>query len=419
MALRLEATRAKRRFPADSDGAARHDASIMKIILYCQHVLGIGHFFRSLEICRALDRHQVILVTGGARLDVELPGHVREVRLPALAMDREFKALYAGAGADLDAIRGQRRARLRALFEIERPDLFVVELYPFGRKAFRFEIDPLLDDMARGRLPRCGVVCSVRDILVEKDAPEKHEARAVATLNRHFDAVLVHADPRLVRLEETFRRCHEIAVPLVYTGFVTPAPAPDARPRLRAELGLAERDRLIVASAGGGSVGAPLLEAVVAALRHLRRPSAPKLLVFTGPFLPPQDFESLQRGAGDRASVARFTPAFPAYLAAADLSVSMAGYNTTMNLLAARVPALVWPFGQNREQRLRAQRLQALGALQLLADADLQPPRLAALMAPMLTRLERPDPGLDLNGASATAAWVDTWPSKAGGGRAR
>ncbi len=391
----------------------------MKIVFYCQHVLGIGHFFRSLEICRALDRHQVVLVTGGAGIGVDLPGHVREVQLPALEMDRDFKALRAGAGADLDTIRGQRRDRLRALFETEKPDLFVVELYPFGRKAFRFEIDPLLDDMAEGRLPRCGVVCSVRDILVEKDAPEKHETRAVAALNRHFDAVLVHADPKLVRLEETFSRCHEIAVPLIYTGFVTPGPAPDARPRRRAELGLAERDRLIVASAGGGSVGAPLLDAVVGAFRRLKRRRSSRLLVFTGPFLPPEDFESLQHAAGEGASVARFTPDFLSYLAAADLSVSMAGYNTTMNLLAARVPALVWPFGQNREQRLRAQRLQALGALRLMADAELEPLCLADLMEAMLKRSERPDPGIDLNGALATAAWVDAWPSGSGGGRAR
>jgi predicted glycosyltransferase len=389
----------------------------MKIVFYCQHVLGIGHFFRSLEICRALHRHRVILVTGGPSIGVELPGHVREVRLPALAMDREFKQLHAVPGVDLDAIRQLRRDRLMALFETETPDLFLVELYPFGRKAFRFEIDPLLEAMAEGRLPRCGVVCSVRDILVEKEGAEKHEARAAALLNRFFDAVLVHADPRLVRLEETFSRCHEVSVPMVYTGFVTPRPEPDAGRRLRAQLGLAEADRLIVASAGGGGVGAPLLAAVLGAFRLLQARRAARLEVFTGPFLPSGDFEKLRRAAGERASVARFTPDFLSYLAAADLSVSMAGYNTTMNLLAAAVPALVWPFRQNREQRARAQRLAALGALRLLADADLEPPRLAGLMEQMALRSERPGPAIDLDGARATAAWVDAWRPRARGER--
>jgi predicted glycosyltransferase len=96
----------------------------------------------------------------------------------------------------------------------------------------------------------------------------------------------------------------------------------------------------------------------------------------------------------------------------------MAGYNTTMNLLAARVPALVWPFAQNREQRLRSERLEAMGALQLLEDADLEPSRLAALMGRMLERAERPAAGLDLDGARATARWIDAWRPPAGRGRA-
>ena len=379
----------------------------MKIIFYCQHVLGIGHFFRSLEICRVLDRHQVILITGGPRLDVGLPPHVTEVRLPALEMDCEFKELHAAAGADLDAIRGERRQRLWTLFETERPDIFLIELYPFGRRAFRLEIDPVLEAMADGRLPRCRVVCSVRDILVEKHMAREREARTVAVLNRFFDAVLVHADPRLVLLEETFSRLGEIRIPLVYTGFITPRPAADARQRIRSQLGLAPADRLIVVSAGGGRVGMPLLEAAVAAFRHLHRPGKTLLQVFTGPFLPDGDFERLKHAAGPGTAIARFTPEFLSYLAAADLSVSMAGYNTTMNLLAARVPAMVWPFSQNREQRLRSERLQAQGALQLLQGADLEPAHLAARVSRMLERPERPKTGVDLNGAPATARWID------------
>ena len=390
----------------------------MKIAFYCQHVLGVGHFFRSLEICRALTRHQVVLITGGARPDAALAPHVTEVRLPALEMDRGFKGLRAASGADLDATRRLRQERLSAFFETERPDLFLVELYPFGRKAFRFEIDPVLDAMAAGRLPRCGVVCSVRDILVEKEAAEKHEARAVGVLNRFFDAVLIHADPRLVRLEETFSRLDAVAVPLIYTGFITPAPAANARQRLRTALGLAAADRLIVVSAGGGSVGMPLLEAAVRAARHLKRARQTRLQVFTGPFLPERDFEQLSHAAGEGASVARFTSDFLSYLAAADLSVSMAGYNTVMNLLAARAPALVWPFAQNREQRLRSERLEALGALQLLQDADLEPVRLAALMDRRLDQAGRPEVGLNLDGARAAARWIDAWQPTDGGGGA-
>jgi len=104
--------------------------------------------------------------------------------------------------------------------------------------------------------------------------------------------------------------------------------------------------------------------------------------------------------------VEHFTPDFLSFLDAADLSVSMAGYNTSMNIMAAGTPALVWPFAQNREQRLRAERLARLGGLQILSDKDLDPKRLAGLMTRMLTEKEQPAGPIDLNGAEKTAVRV-------------
>jgi len=98
---------------------------------------------------------------------------------------------------------------------------------------------------------------------------------------------------------------------------------------------------------------------------------------------------------------------FLSYLAAADLSVSMGGYNTTMNILASGTPALVWPFGQNREQRLRAGRLADLGAIRVLEDEDLHPDRLAVIMNQWISRSMRPTIHINLNGAANTAKWIE------------
>ena len=98
----------------------------MKIIQYCQHVLGIGHLFRSLEICRALSDHEVILVTGGPQVDANLPVHVREVRLPDLQMNQEFKGLFSSQkNSTLEQVKTDRQNRLFALFEREKPDVFL------------------------------------------------------------------------------------------------------------------------------------------------------------------------------------------------------------------------------------------------------------------------------------------------------
>jgi len=379
----------------------------MKIIYYCQHVLGIGHFFRSLEICRALTPHRVLLVTGGPKIQVDLPAHVRLVQQAGLMMDTEFQNLSpVQAGKTLEHVKQERSRQLYDLFLNEAPDLFLIELYPFGRRAFRFELEPVLDDIKDGKLPPCQVVCSLRDILVEKENAARYEQRVVERLNRSFDALLIHSDPRILTLDETFSRMDDIAIEVAYTGFVAPTPPPKARTMTRYRLGIEEDQLLVVASAGGGKVGCCLLEAVAKSVREMKSGERVRLQMVSGPFMPEPDYRKLVLLTDDRITVRRFDPEFLSLIAAADLSVSMAGYNTCMNVLAARTPALFRPFAQNREQRVRAERLARYGWIDVLENHDLDPVSLARRMEQMLSQ---PKPGpvdIDLEGAEHTAGWV-------------
>ena len=377
----------------------------MKIIFYCQHVLGIGHFFRTRAICEKLIDHDVILVSGGDRPELPLPEHVRELRLPGLMMDKDFKNMFSKEkGEHIDAVKKKRQKILFRLFEESPPDVFMIELYPFGRKAFRFELDPILERVRDGSLRPCRVVCSLRDILVEKENAASHEEGVVKRLNRYFDTVFVHSDPEFFKLDATFSRLNDISVPIVYTGFVTPKPMPGSGKDLRTKLGIGDNDCFVVASAGGGKVGGEVLAAVAKAFASM--PGDCRLQMFTGPFLDEGLFSELKSFESPVICVDRFTPDFLPFLDAADLSVSMAGYNTSMNIMAAGTPALVWPFAQNREQRLRAERLARLGGLRILSDNDLVPERLAGLMRQMLEEKQRSGGVIDLDGAEKTAAWI-------------
>ena len=381
----------------------------MKVFVYCQHVLGIGHLFRSLEICKALSAHEVVLITGGPRLAIDLPQHVRVFRLPELRMDTGFKGLLSpDQKLSVPQIKDQRRQSLLAFFQKEKPDVFLVELYPFGRKAFRFELDPILEAIAAEKLTTGKVICSVRDILVEKEDQQKHEGRAVKTLNRYFDAVLIHSDPELIKLEETFYRYEDIKIPIVYTGFIAQRCPAGARRKIRNHLGLDDRQKLIIASAGGGSVGKALLESVVRAFPRLADDGSSMLQVYTGPYIAENDFEALKPLAGDRVSIGKFSNDFISYLAAADLSISMAGYNTSMNILATRVRALVLPFSQNQEQTLRASRLAAIGALSMIEETELTPDRLARIIDGSLSQQSAASFDVNIDGAAYTARWIES-----------
>lgn len=380
----------------------------MKIAYYCQHVLGVGHFHRSLEICRACSiDNDVTMIVGGPPIDLSAEQFSFH-QLPGLKMDDQFSTLMPCDPTNtIDEIKEIRRSKLLTFFQEFAPDALVIELYPFGRKAFRFELLPLLEI---ARQTRCRIICSLRDILVEKKQEQlKHEQQAVATLNRFFDALLVHSDPQLATLDETFGLFEQIQVPVHYTGFITPTPGHCSRKDMRESLNLDDKDRLIIASIGSGSVGTELLRAVYDAACIMVTGSPCQFRIFTGPYCDNAVFDALSHEKHDHIVVERFTDRFVDWLAAADLSISMAGYNTSMNVLAAGIPALMMPFDQNREQRLRIMKLTHSHPIRLLNEADLYTDRLLPVIEKQLAE-PRYRTDLILDGAARTAHYLRTLP---------
>ena len=386
----------------------------MNIIFYCQYVWGMGHFIRSLEFARALSGHDVTLIAGGQEVEVDLPEHVRLLRLPVLYMDEKFTRLIPGdPGRSVEQIQHERKKTIYALMEDLQPDLFIVELYPFGRSIFGFELEPLLGDIRAGKFGRVKAVCSLRDILVEKKDPPAYEKRVLQKLNRYFDALLIHSDAALQRLDETFSRAGDIEIPLEYTGFITQQSDPAAGRKLRRELKIAPGGKLIVASAGGGRSGFNLLTSVLDACELLRDSLPIRLEAFTGPFMENEAHEKLAARCAPGIRIQRYTRHFLDYLHAADLSVSLAGYNTCMNLLVTQVPALVYPYSRQREQPMRVNKIKNLLPLKILNAENVQPDRLSDHIVQMLDqkRTLKTLP-IDLNGAANAANFLNRWLSE-------
>ncbi len=380
----------------------------MSILHYTQHVLGIGHLFRSLAIDRALAPATVHLTTGGPEVPLALSANVRHHPMPALKMDSRFQSVQTvDPQADLESTWQAREKLLLEIFREVHPEVILVEMFPFGRKRFARELLPML--AANKDRPQPAVtLCSVRDILVEKEDQRGFEKKVLKWLNPYFDGVLVHSDPDLIRLDQTFSRMQDIICPVWYTGYVAEGPTVSDKLSAREALGLDADARIILVSAGSGTVGEELLEATLAASILLHATLPHQLIMFTGPHAGAALRSRIDaRGHGQRhVFIHDFTPRFPDHVLASDLSVSMAGYNTTMNLLACGTAGLMYPFDQNREQRMRLTALAEAGYLAILEAEDLAPAKLAEIMKNALSTPPQSASSLRLQGDQESATII-------------
>lgn len=314
---------------------------------------------------------EVDLVSGGMPV-ADLPlGASRLVQLPpARSKDESFSALVDEAGRAVDeAWKEARRSRLLALFAERRPDVVILETFPFGRRQLAFELAPLLEAALAAR-PRPLVASSVRDIVQSRRKPGRAE-EALALALGSFDLVLVHGDPRLVRFEESYPYAERLGARLRYTGYIA---RPAAARGQAGDPGFGE----VVVSAGGGAVGKALLEAALLA-RPLGACRAAPWRLLVGGSVPDAALAALAARAPAGVAVERARPDFARLLANCRISVSQAGYNTVMDIVNAGARAVLVPFAGlgETEQSLRAEKLAARGLVQLLAERELVPERLA------------------------------------------
>ena len=371
------------------------------VMIYVQHLLGIGHLMRARSLAEALaDRgFDVHLVTGGMPIGGRLPRGVHTIQLPPIRVsDASFTPLRDDAFTPIDdAFRERRRALLLEAYQRARPIAVLFETFPFGRRSLRFELFPLLERIDATH-PRPLVVSSIREIL-QLAPKEEREREMVDWAARWFDAIAVHGDPRFARFEDTFPFVEDLTPPVHYTGFVR---NDDARSE-----DAGARDEVVV-SAGGGAVGIELLATALAA-QHRSRFAHLTWRVLAGPNIPDAGLEQLRRASAPNAIVERSRVDFPALLRRAFVSISQAGYNTTMDVMASGARPVIVPFtGRGEtEQRARGERLAAFGLAVVVDDRSLTPETLAAAVDDAGTRERFARWDFESDGAARTASLIE------------
>jgi predicted glycosyltransferase len=356
-----------------------------RVALYSHDTMGLGHMRRNLLLAQALQRSElkaIVLMIAGAREASLLTATagVDCVALPSLRKDGGGQYHPRHLAVSLDELLALRARTAGAALEAFAPDVLIVDNVPRG--ALR-ELDPVLESLrARGRTR---LVLGLRDVLDEPATLQGEWARAQNqdAVRSYYDAVWVYGDPAVYDPVHEYGFAPDVAAKVRYTGYL------DQRARLAfarrrgkdplAALGWS-RDRLVLCLVGGGQDGADLAEAFVEA----DLPAGTNGLLVTGPCMPAAVRGRLVRHVASNPNrrVVSFVHEPTRLVRRADRVVAMGGYNTVYEVLSFEKPALIVPrVKPRREQLIRAERLQALGLVDVLHPTDLSPRALTAWLA--------------------------------------
>ncbi|MBD0865517.1 MAG: glycosyltransferase [Rhodobacteraceae bacterium] len=375
----------------------------MKVMIIVTHLLGSGHLSRAATLARAFQTagHNTTLVSGGGPAPHICLGDLSVVHLMPIRSDgTNFSRLLDMTGAPVtDKLRRHRSQQLTNVLENLRPDVLITELYPFGRRNLAEEFLLLLET-AQGMARRPLILCSIRDILTPPSKPEKVH-RTEEVIHSFYYGVLVHSDPARVPLDISWPVTDPLRARLHYTGFVTPtAPEPKAR---------TVSQPVVLVSGGGGSVGRPVYRTAIAAAARMPEKTWHILVGGIKAADELADLVPLIRSENVILEPAR--PDFRQLLMSAETSVSMAGYNTVLDLLQTGVPSVLVPFddGSEVEQTLRARALAQTGGFEVLTASRLTPEALeVAVRSAAISGGPRPITESGMEGARRTVDIVET-----------
>jgi ATP-binding cassette, subfamily B, bacterial len=384
-------------------GSAGRGGSPRRLLFYSHNGVGVGHLQRQVDLARAY-RHRhpdsaILLATGSRGASMfEFPDGIDYLKLPALRMvDRYRNWESRELPLPIETVTEMRAETLRETVRMFAPDVLVADFMPAGPYG---ELLPALDEVQRqGGSPIAGF----RDIVDEPSFVRElwQETRVYDVLRSHYAGVCVYGDPAVLDFGEYGLEAAS-GVPLHYCGYLGRHEAVETAER--------PGGPFVVATSGGGADGSMVLDQFLHAAELLRPDLGGHWLAVSGPLMGDTEHKRLVRFGGRfGVEVRRVVPELRLELARADCVVGMAGYNTVCDVLSYRRPAVLVPRpGPSQEQSLRADRLEAWQAVEIVRASELSGPAIAAAIQRSLSRGEPRTAPVPLDGLGRALEIFDT-----------
>jgi predicted glycosyltransferase len=386
----------------------------LKLLICTNETLGLGHLRRALRIAGGLHAEipnlSTLVLTGSAMVHgFRLPAGVDYVKLPSLL--KETKLAYTSKCLPLpfEEIKRMREQIILETTLAYQPDLFLVDTRPVGVGG---ELLPTLRALDKGQRKAVSVML-FRDVLNDPELlrAQWQGVQAMGVLEEMYDEIWVFGCQALFDPVKEYELSDIISKKIRFCGYLgVDRPFPSSE-ETRHNLGLAG-EVFVLVTVGNGRDGFPVLDTYLRALEILPKNQEIFSLLVGGPDLPEGEQQVVRQRCEEMARVQPerpvrfidFSPQLLEYMAAADLVVSMGGYNTLVEILTLEKRALVVPRVRlNSEQLIRASLFERLGLMRMFHPDHLSPEILAeallgALHAPAPSRQHLQAAGLDLNG---------------------
>ncbi len=362
------------------------------ILMYSHDTYGLGHIRRTMAIANHLrgTNTNILILTGSPIAGrFAFPSQVDFVRIPGMIKktNDEYRALSIKID-DQQAL-NIRTNIILATAKTFRPDLFIVDKEPLGLKR---EVLPTLEWLAKS-MPRTRTVLGLRDILDDPAVitSDWREREIYSYLSKLYDEIWIYGNEKTYNPVVQYQFPEEIRDRVVFTGYIPRLKKPGGfRKKTRRRFRILPHDTFVLVTTGGGGDGFDVLDHYVAMHDYFPTSLPFKSLIVTGPFMPKKKREQIKRrGKIYGIKTLPFHSRPEELMQAADLVISMGGYNTICEILTERTPALIIPRESPRtEQLIRAQCLKEQELIDYIGWHEITPQRLREKIFSILDKSE-------------------------------
>ncbi len=325
------------------------------ILMYSHDTYGLGHIRRTMAIAEHLRGKDVnILILTGSPIAgrFKFPDRVDFVRIPGMIKmtNKEYRPL--SIKIDPDHALDIRTSIITSTARAFRPDLFIVDKEPLGLKK---EVLPTLEWL-KGNLPRTRTILGLRDIMddaqtVKEDWREKGVYQILDTL---YSEIWVYGNRALYDPISEYSLNGEVSKKVHFTGYIPrKVPDPGSVQNIRKDMKIKEGDKLVVVTTGGGGDGFGVMDNYLSMLEAETAEIPFKSILVTGPFMPKKKRKLIgKRSRQLKLRTFHFYRRMEHLMAAADLVISMGGYNTICEILSQKKVSLIIPREIPRQEQL-------------------------------------------------------------------